>query len=582
MRLTRCSFSLAVLVLLAGAPSTAKLVEPQTGHPWCGTTPSRLPVELAKDKDHQRRLARDRQEGKVLHSEPAAVKVGDVAVIVDDGSIVVHASQLDLEELGVQYDPQKKGGFRASASGAPVSDERGDKLDLDDDDSEEVQFPAGFKFRFFGKAYQSMFVHSDGNITFVEPDASSFARDLARVISGPPRIAPLFNDLNPATATGEGGVYVLASKTKVVVTWFDLPEFGRNNHNTFQVVLFPSKGKVDGKIVFALGQLDASEAVVGIAPGNNSDVQLVDYTGDLPTGVIKKGIVERFSMSEDLDHLAIARAFLREFADDYDHLVVWLDFPASLGGRTFAFELNLKNEIRGIGLPVFDISQQAGSKGRLRSYLQMGALSRYPSDPNTTFLGTNSTLDVLGQEGGHRWLAFVSFIDDNGQVNDALLGRDLAHWSFCHNSLASDVEGNEFREDGGGRFTSIAATMRYSPLDQYIMGLIPASDVPLFYYVDPCANRAAAPEVGGGAQGQRMDVSVQQVIAAEGARVPAADKAPHDFKMAFILVAPAGTEPNPAAIEKVDRIRAAWEPYFAQATDGNGSVSTALKLKRRR
>jgi hypothetical protein len=46
--------------------------------------------------------------------------------------------------------------------------------------------------------------------------------------------------------------------------------------------------------------------------------------------------------------------------------------------------------------------------------------------------------------------------------------------------------------------------------------------------------------------------------------------------MAFILVAEQGQFPADATIAKLDRIRAGWEPYFAQATDGHGSVSTAL------
>jgi hypothetical protein len=58
------------------------------------------------------------------------------------------------------------------------------------------------------------------------------------------------------------------------------------------------------------------------------------------------------------------------------------------------------------------------------------------------------------------------------------------------------------------------------------------------------------------------------------------NKAPHRFNVTFVLVSPAGQFPSEASIAKVDRIRAAWEPYFAQATDGNGAVSTALKSRR--
>jgi len=142
------------------------------------------------------------------------------------------------------------------------------------------------------------------------------------------------------------------------------------------------------------------------------------------------------------------------------------------------------------------------------------------------------------------------------------------------------MEGNLLREDGGGRFTAIEATERFSPLDQYAMGLIPSEDVPPFFYVDGCANRAAAPQTGAIIQGRRVDVTIDQIIAAEGPRVPAANKSPHSFNMAFIVVGEAGRFPSEASIAKVDRFRAAWEPYFAQATDGNGAVSTALKLKR--
>ena len=566
----RASLSLLLLVPLAAAPAIAA-PEPATDH-WCGTGRTGIEERVAVHRDQQRRLERRRELEKSAPSLPDAVGVGDVAVVVDDGSIIAQPSLLDLDDFAMQYLPQKKGGYVVSRAADTVSGAIGTRLDLSDDDSRLVKFPRGFKFRFFNKVYPAMFVHSDGNLTFTAADAASSRRSLFRLLGGPPRIAPLFADLNPETVTGEGGVFVLASKTKVVVTWLDLPEFGTDNLNTFQVVLHRN-----GRIVFAYGGLDALQGVVGVAPGAGGPLQLLDYTANLPTGILKKAIAERFVAQRTFDELAVAQAFFREFADDYDHLVVWLDFAQSLGGA-FAFELGVKNEILGIGEEVYDFTAEVGSKGRLRSFVQMGALSRYPEDPDQTFLGTNSTLDVLGQETGHRWLAFLHFIDDGGQRSDVLLGRDGSHWSFCHNSLASDMEGNEIREDGGGRFTTVAATERFSPLDQYAMGLIPAEAVPTFWYVaDGCVNRSLAPDIGVGIQGRRQDVTVDQIIAAEGERVPAADRAPHGFNMAFVLVAEAGQFPSAETIAKLDRIRAAWEPYFGQATDGNGAVSTALK-----
>ena len=568
-------FLLSLLCLSFAAPAGAATVP---GHPWCGTQPPGpgLAVELAAHRDHQRRLGRQRAEEKALRTFPEAIKVGDIGVLVDDGSIIVQPNQLDLDELGVQYVPQKKGGYVVSPSADGVSGAIGDKIPMGDDDARQITLPKGFKFRFYNKVYTKLFVHSDGNLTFNAPDAESTERSLFRHLGGPPRIAPLFADLNPATASGEGGVYVLTDKAKIVVTWLDVPSFGTNDRNTFQAVLYAT-----GRITFAFGRLDSRVGIVGLAPGGGGQVQLLDYTASLPTGAIKTAVAERFATERAIDNLAIAQAFFREFADDYDHLVVFLDFPQSFGSA-FAFEITLKNDIKGIGVNVFDASAAVGSKGRLRSFVQMGTLSRYPDDPETVFLGTNDTLALLGQETGHRWLSFLHFLDGNGERSNALLGRDLAHWSFCHNSLASDMEGNEINDEGGGRFMTVAATQRFSPLDQYAMGLIPAAEVPPFYFVENCgANPSGAPETGRILQGNRVDLTIDQIIAAEGQRVPPANKAPHTFNQAFVLVAP-GEGPSAEGLAKVDRIRAAWEPYFAQATDGNGAVDTTLKTRRRR
>jgi hypothetical protein len=571
------SFLLSLLSLLLAGPALAASL-PADADSWCGTTPNGFAVSAAIHRDHQLRLERHRAEEKALQTFPEAVKAGDVAVLVDDGSIVVQPNRQDLANFGVQFVPQKKGGYVVSPSGDGVSEDIGERVSLGDDDAQPIKFPKGFKFRFYGKAQKKLFVHSDGNLTFGAPDAASTARDLSRLLGGPARIAPFFADLNPETASGDGGVWVLASKAKIVVTWLDVPGFGETNSNTFQAVLY-----ANGRITFAFGGLAEQEAVVGLAPGGGGQAQLVDYTAGLPIAVGKAAIAERFVATKFLDDLAIAQAFFREFADSYDHLVVFLDFVQALGGgEAFAYEFTVKNEILGIGNGVYDGSAEAGSKARLRSFVEMGTLANYPDDPEVEFLRTNSTLDLLGHETGHRWLATLHFLDGNGQPSNALLGRQLAHWSFCHNSLASEMEGNLIRDDGGGRFTTIGATDGYSPLDLYAMGLIGPTDVPPFFYVDQCRNAAAAPEIGIGLLGNRVDLTIDDVIAAEGPRVPPAKKAPHSFTMAFILVAPPGQFPSEEEIAKVDRFRAAWEPYFAQITNGLGSVDTTLKLRRGR
>ena len=276
--------------------------------------------------------------------------------------------------------------------------------------------------------------------------------------------------------------------------------------------------------------------------------------------------------------MAIANAFFQQFADDYDHLIVWLDFSVRLGGGAFAYEFSPKNEIRGIGLPVYDYTAQFGSRGRLRSFVEMGTLERYPANPDQTFLGTNSTMDVLGQEAGHRWLAFLTFRGPGGARSTNLLGRDLAHWGFCVDSDASDEEGNDIRDNGDGTYTTIAATERFSLLDQYVMGLVSRAEVPSLFYVADCGiDPGAGPAIGAQFSGQRVDVDISDIIAAEGARVPSSNTAPKSFNMAFIIVSRDDTFPSQVSIDKVDAFRLRWVDYFAAATDGHGTVDTTLR-----
>ena len=55
----------------------------------------------------------------------------------------------------------------------------------------------------------------------------------------------------------------------------------------------------------------------------------------------------------------------------------------------------------------------------------MDWLGKYPDDPTQKFLGENNTLSVLGQEVGHRWLAYLDSAITPAALR-ALLGRDDA------------------------------------------------------------------------------------------------------------------------------------------------------------
>jgi hypothetical protein len=292
-------------------------------------------------------------------------------------------------------------------------------------------------------------------------------------------------------------------------------------------------------------------------------------------------VAERFAARLTLDNVALARKFFATHDDLYGQLVIWTD--TRYARDAFAYETTIANAIRGIGLDLYDYAGEYGSRGLLQSVVMMDALSKYPDDPSQKFLGENTTLSLMGQEVGHRWLVFLRFLDHDRQESDALLGRDAAHWSFFVDSDASVMEGNDIEALGGGAFRTVAAVQRYSLVDQYAMGLVDESQVPPFFYVEnpmnvqPPSTSTSAPLVGVTFNGTRRDVLIQDFVEVEGPRVPSAAESPRVHRQAFIYLVSAGRALDLGQVAKIDRFRQAWATFFGQATDARMRVETRLR-----
>ena len=494
--------------------------------------------------------------------------VGEIAVLQDTGDLVLPANAYDVRGFGLRF-TRSGSGYTLSKIDANFRSAIGNRVTLADDDSTSIGIP--FSFPFYGTTQTSAFVNSDGNITFGEEDKNSTERNLARLLTGPPRVAPFFADLDPSRGTGK--IFVNAASDQYTVTWcgvraFDPPE----RTVTVQATLFPN-----GNVEMKYGDvINIPDAVVGVSPGHTADVALVDLSTGNGSG--SAAIAERFAASTSIDTFAVAKKFYSTHPDNYDQILLWTD--QLLIQDAFAYEVTVANEIRGIGQEIYDLSRSLGSAGRLRSLVVMDDVHKYPDDPTQKFLGENNTLSVLGQEVGHRWLAYLEFRDRNGVRSNALLGRDLAHWSFFFDSDASVMEGNDIEALGGGQFRTTDAVKRYSRLDQYAMGLVPPSAVPPFFYVEaPNSNRApeSAPAVGVSFTGTERDVLIDDVIAVMGARSPSSNDSPRTHRQAFIYVVSAGRATDQGQIGKVDRIRSQWETFFFQATEGRMTANTKLR-----
>src|SRR6476661_4692728 len=194
---------------------------------WCGTTRHGVMISDALHRQQERRLEREREArgAKAAEAGPArASRLGDVAVVTDDSGLLTPPRTFDLAGRGLRFTTGPRN-LRVNSGGDGLDPELGDKLTLRDDASQRVEFANGFRFPFFGKVQDGVFVNSDGSLTFEQIEEQS-DRDLTTFLDGPARIAPLFTDLDPSSAPADGGVYVRTAPDRAVVTWLSVPAFG--------------------------------------------------------------------------------------------------------------------------------------------------------------------------------------------------------------------------------------------------------------------------------------------------------------------------------------------------------------------
>ncbi len=584
----RSPFCTALVIALLGAPLLSAASDDHG--PWSGSYRGRI---LTEQFLHQQSLARRPQsKASGLAPEPAGVirpDVGNIAVIDASDGVVIEPNVFDLQNLSISF-TRTENGYTATHGPTAFNDqsrENGVPVSLGDDDAQEVSLP--FPFPYFDQTHTQAFVHSDGNLTFEEPESSSTRRSLDRAVIGPPRIAPLFSDLDPSRVDTPVSTY--STTDRFFVTWNAVPIYTGQNiglRQTFQLVLHR-----DGTIDFHYRTVLISDAVVGIMPGRlEGEATAVDFS-EGASGPIEGALAEIFQADRYLDVLASGQKFYRNHEDAYDFLVVFNSVGVEAGDGAFAFELTLRNEVQGIGevfgnRRVIDFGSLFGSKRRLQSYMNMGPLTNYPQNPSIRIfaLGEDNTLDVISHEAGHRFLTFVDFIDPTtGQRSSSLLGRQGAHWSFFFNSNASLLEGNRIDDRAmmTPRFLTSANGEHYSEFDQYLMGFrFPHEVTPSFLVERPTNfqqddfSASSRPRTGISFDGERKDITVDMIIEAEGKRVPDASVSQRKFNFVFILLVDEDSEPAEADIQKLETIRAEWEPFFEQAADLRADAQTEL------
>jgi hypothetical protein len=486
--------------------------------------------------------------------------VDDVALLVDEGDLVVRRNPLDLAGRSIRLEPAEAG-YRRAALQLPL-EPVGTPLQVTDSSPVPLDLP--FAFPFLGAAYRSVWVHADGHLTFEAPDPGT--PGVLRLVDGPPRIAALYSDLDLSRG---GLVGARLEDARVIVTWSDVPSSGRVDRNTVAAVLHAS-----GTIDLVFGELGAAEAFVGATPGRGAALGLVDLTS--PGAVREGAVLERFSEQESLDLVAATGRFAAGWPGAYDQLVVYTSRALNPLGGTFAFEVTLRNRTAGIGTPELEAAGSWGAGPALQSVVFMDTVRVYRDVDG---------FEVLGHEVGHRWLASLSFHPRAGETGRELMSGDGVHWSFFCDTDASVLGGNDTVASGGGRYETSDVARRFGPLDQYAMGLRTPADVePTVFFARPDNFRpsrsyksSTSPEVGVSFSAVPRPVAIGEVTAAMGPRQGPDDETARNWRIAFALVSEPSDVARAEHLRVVARIRRNFEPWFEVATGGRGRVLTRLR-----
>ncbi len=576
----RTSFALLLFLRTAAVDGRQETV-------LCGSYPERWKEELHLNRQSAR-LRRQAAPESVARITPFSVArdIGNLAVLEDSDGVVARRNDFNLDRKSITFTPATASAARyrfqvadasydaqAASDGAPLTG-------LDDDDTREQRLP--FSFPFFGITYTRVFVNSDGNVSFNAGDTAISERSLGRLTAGPPRIAPLFRDLDPSLAPNS--VRVLAEPSRFVVTWIDVPEYqptGFGITQTFQLRLYPG-----GRIEFAYQRITTRTAVVGIAPGGVLGASAVISFLAGSSQEFPAAVAERFTSVEEIDIVLAAQRFYETHEDAYDYLVIFNNLGIAASPGAVAFEVTVRNQRTGYGDSIVDIGREFGSPRRLQAMLNLGPIGQYPRDPDAVVpsrsLSRDTPLTILGHEAGHLFLAFASVRDAADPGARPMLGRQTAHWNFAFNSEASLLEGNRIRDNGPQatpRFTTVATVEGYSPLDQYLMGLRAPEDVPPLFLVENPTTTAGSrqPQAGISFDGRRRDILIEELIRAEGRRTPDHTVAQRRFRLGFLLVTAAGVEPTSDQISQVETYRAAFEGFFQRATERRATADNSLK-----
>jgi len=203
--------------------------------------------------------------------------------------------------------------------------------------------------------------------------------------------------------------------------------------------------------------------------------------------------------------------------------------------------------------------------------------------PDGKLLPYNYAMSQIGHELGHRWTASAS-----AKINGEVIPLGPVHWQqglqaqvpfpYQRPTEASAMGGSVWQDNFDGTFTQLdddyyVPATGYSYLDLYLMGLISAAEVPDFFLLKNLV--PSGKDLNGHPiyKADRTKVTIQDVIANEGPRLPDVDHSQKKFNTGIVVVVEHGQSPSSALIDRANAIRERWIDYWETTTGHRASMT---------
>ena len=577
MNLFRTAAACAPVVLVAAlavSPAAQQRVNPDSNTERGGADVKQVPGK---------KIGTVTGRGNIIHLE------------LDAGAVADH-NLFDLDKRTIRFTPAP-GGFRAenlplqwdAAPGTPL---QGNELRL-----------TKFQFPFSGRTWDAMTVTATGLISFGGGYTDLGLGRFVHLRNVGPDIVnkiPLVAAFLKQRMTGTRHVSEL--EDRVVVTWNTSEPAGGQQDVTFtrtphsyQAVLHR-----DGRIDLSYQEMTARDAVVGVytvPAGGAPATRPIDLSSVKGSEPARPVIFEAFHHYGLPGASNMACTVIQALGDRFDFMVWYSDFRVDdqeAGTRSVG---EIGQKISGLG-PRMDVGQRLQdycSQGRLQvTWFQpvwTGAVQAQAQHPDGRFPGYNMAVAQIGHELGHRWSTRTRAMVKGETLelrgpHDPWGMSGATHWPaavstpvpfpFSRPVEASIMGGTHWKDNGDGTFTNLAnGTMNpasgFSYLELYLMGFLPPSKVPDFFVLRNQRPVGKSPEGQAIVAAEKVAITIQDVIAHNGPRVPPFESSQKAYSTAMVAVTLKGRQPPAAMLTQLEGIRTAWIGYWSKVT---GGVST--------